>query len=195
MTDDRATAALIGGIALLERAINYTLGSLLLVTPEDLDKPTPCRGWNLRTLLIHMNESLFALAEAIDLGEVDLDRVAPDGGFDVDLVASLRGLACQLIGAWSAADRPVISIGGSPLTGGIVTSAGAIEVAVHGWDVARACGQDRPIPDSLAEELLDLVPLLVTDDDRPYRFGPRVDVPPWAPPSDRLLAFLGRTPQ
>jgi hypothetical protein len=31
-----------GGVALLERAMAYTLGGLLLVTPEAITNPTPC---------------------------------------------------------------------------------------------------------------------------------------------------------
>jgi uncharacterized protein (TIGR03086 family) len=195
MTDERATAALIGGIALLERAINYTLGSLQLVTPKDMSRPTPCRDWDLRALLAHMNDSLLALHEAINIGHVDVDVSPVDNGSTVDLVASLRSRACQLLGAWAGADSDhMISVAGRPLTTGIVTSTGAIEIAVHGWDVARACGQHRPIPPSLAEEMLDLSPLLVADADRPTRFAAPVDVPPLAGPGDRLVAFLGRHP-
>ncbi|MCW2638335.1 MAG: hypothetical protein JWP76_641 [Dactylosporangium sp.] len=195
MTDKRATAALTGGIALLERAINYTLGSLHIVTPEALSHPTPCRDWDLRALLDHMNDSLLALTEAVDIGHVDLDVSADASDSTVDPVASLRNRASQLLGAWTAADRRhLVSIGGSPLTTDIVTSAGAVEVAVHGWDVARACGWHRPIPPSLADEMLGLSPLFITDADRPTRFAAPVDVPPLAGPGDRLVAFLGRHP-
>jgi hypothetical protein len=75
-----------------------------------------------------------------------------------------------------------------------VTSTGALEVAIHGWDVARSCGHRRPIPRSLAEEMLELSPLFITDADRPVRFAAPVDVPPLAGPADRLVAFLGRHP-
>jgi len=69
-----------------------------------------------------------------------------------------------------------------------------VEVAVHGWDVARACGQDRPLPPALAGELHELCILLVDDGDRPHRFGPEVELPSTANAGDRLLALLGRTP-
>ena len=62
-------------------------------------------------------------------------------------------------------------------------------------DVARACGTDRPMPPSLADELLDLVPAIVDEADRPVRFGPPVAVGRAAGPADRLLAFLGRDPR
>jgi hypothetical protein len=72
MTDEPAKAALIGAIALLERAINYTLGSLHVVTPEALSRATPCKDWDLRALLAHVNDCLMVLHEATR-GSVDLD--------------------------------------------------------------------------------------------------------------------------
>lgn len=192
MTDERAAAA-IGGIALLERAINYTLGCLPLVTPAALSRPTPCADWDLRTLLTHLEDSLDALSEAVDAGVVHLDGVQSDPA--VDPVASVRNSATRLLGALAGArDQLEISIGGCPLTTGIVASTGAVEVAVHGWDIARACGVDRPIPAVLAEEMLDLSALLVSAADRPVRFAAPVDVPPPADPGDRLVGFLGRRP-
>jgi uncharacterized protein (TIGR03086 family) len=199
VTGSGATA-LVGGIGLLERAINYTLGSLHLVTPEAMAHATPCRAWDLRALLGHMDDSLLALAEAVETGRVNLGPPPPGdpagaAGPGADPVARLRNRACRLLGAWTNSDgQPLVSIGGSPLTTSIVTSTGAVEVAVHGWDVARACGDNRPIPAPLAEEMLELAFLFVTDADRPGRFAAPVELPPLAGPADRLIAFLGRRP-
>ena len=66
---------------------------------------------------------------------------------------------------------------------------------MHGWDVARACGQPRALPDSLADVLLDAARLLVDEAaDRPGRFGRQRLVQPWVTPGERLVAFLGRGP-
>jgi uncharacterized protein (TIGR03086 family) len=183
-----------GGVALLERAMSYTLGGLLLVTPETMSNPTPCSEWDLRALLLHMNDSLLTMHEAIAVG-----HVGPECDFGdpvLDPVASLRNRGCQMIGAWANARDPAdISIADRLLSPGIVAAAGAVEVAVHGWDVARACGQDRPVPSALAEELLELCPLFVRDADRATRFAPRLDLSlSLDSPSDRLVAFLGRRP-
>jgi len=196
MNDERATAVLIGGVGLLESAINYTLGSLHNVTSEALSRPTPCRHWDLRALLSHLDDSLLALHEAIESGDVDLDAPAAERDGWVDPVGTVRDHARQLVGAWVNADdgHHRISIEGSPLTAGIVTSTGAVEVTVHGWDVARACGAHRPIPRALAEELLEFSSLLVTDADRSIRFAAPVPAGPLAGPGDRLVAFLGRQP-
>ena len=207
MTTGSTTTVVTGGVALLERSMAYTLGGLLLVTPAAMTNPTPCEGWDLRALLLHMNDSLLTLHEAIAFGHVDVDSTmfgatepgdphADYGDPALDPVASLRNRACGMIGAWANAPAPRdISIADRLLTPGIVAAAGAVEVAVHGWDVARACGQDRQVPAALAEELLDLSPLFVRDADRPTRFAPRLDLSSdLDSPSDRLVAFLGRRP-
>jgi uncharacterized protein (TIGR03086 family) len=206
MNPTSTTTVVTGGVALLERAMAYTLGGLLLVTPEAMTHPTPCEGWDLRALLLHMNDSLLTLHEAIALGHVGMnsdtdvsvpgDPYADYGDPAIDPVGSLRNRACRMIGAWAnAADPRDISIADRRLTPGIVAAAGAVEVAVHGWDVSRACGQDRQVPAALAEELLDLSPLFVREADRPTRFGQRQDLSSeLVSPSDRLVAFLGRTP-
>jgi uncharacterized protein (TIGR03086 family) len=193
-------AVLAQGVALLERAMGYTLGSLLLVTPTSLDNPTPCCEWDLRALLLHMNESLQALHEAIAVGHLELDPsldvtdVYADYGDPMrDPVASLRNRACHMVGAWMSPSAPdVVSIHDRCVTADVVAAAGAIEVAVHGWDVAASCGIDRPIPEALAGRLIDLCDLFVDDTDRPHRFGPELKYGPGAAASEHLLARLGR---
>lgn len=193
MTWEAAPAPLIGGIGLLERAIGYTLGSLLLITPDAMARPSPCVGWDLRALLRHMNDSLKALHEAGDAGRVELSSADSYGDPEADPVMTLRNRACTMLGAWTNADgRDWVTIEGCPVTGGVVTATGALEITVHGWDVAQAVGQPRPIPPALAEELLPLASLLVTDADRPGRFAAPLQVSPAAAPADRLLAYLGR---
>lgn len=187
-------AAMIGGIALLERAMNYALGSLALTTDDALPRATPCDAWDVRALLMHMNDALAALADAVDVGRVALEPAADEPA--AGLVASVRERGCVLLGAWTNAAAPgVVSIGGRPLPSTIVAAIGALEVAAHGWDLAQGCGIDRPIPAALAEELLELAPLMVTADDRPSRFRPQVKVSARSGPDDRLIAFLGRNPR
>lgn len=192
--DPPVTASFVGGLTLLERALNYTLGSLLAITPDDMGRPTPCRDWDLRALLAHMNDSLVALSEAADLGHVDLAG-ATDADPEADPVGTLQARACRLVGAWTnARSAGMVSVSGQPLTADVVAATGALEITVHGWDVAQACGYDRPIPSSLAAELLELAGLFVTDADRPALFAAPVPVPPRAGLGNRLVAFLGRTP-
>lgn len=195
---ERGPAALVGGVAVLERSIAYLLGSLASVTPEALGRPTPCEHWDLYDLLDHLEDSLSALHEAVDGGRVTgirpLDATRP--GADEAIIIRVRDRATRLLGGWAnSGDASAVQVDGAPLTAPVVAGAGAIEVAVHGWDVSRARGPARAIPADLADELLDLSVLLVRRADRPGRFGRPVAVPPDAPPGDRLVAFLGRHPR
>lgn len=200
MTGARAAATLTGGVALLERAIGYTLGQLGLVSTPLLARPTPCAQWDLRALLVHLDDSLAALCEALDLRRVGLDaaplRSPATSSADpaAELVSALRDRACRLLGALASTHEVPVSVGGHPLPTSIVSSVGAIDVAVHGWDVARACGEGQPIPGELAEDMLEISPLLVSRADRPARFAPPVLVPSLASASDKLVAYLGRDP-
>jgi uncharacterized protein (TIGR03086 family) len=184
----------LAGPALLERAVGYTRTSLQLLEFADLTAPTPCADWDLLTLLRHLDDSLAAFTEAAEIGYVDL---VPVRGTDpgAELVDRLKGRACALLAAWTHHPGPgSVGVHDRALRSDLLAAAGSLEIAVHGWDVAQACGVDRPIPPALALELLDVVPLFVHDTDRPARFADPVAVPLHARPSDRLLAALGRPP-
>ena len=184
--------ALVGGVDLLERAINYTLGTLRAVTDAELTAPTPCRAWDLRALLTHLDESLAALHEAAVLGEVTLSVPAPRA--PADPVVAVRDRAGLLLGAWTSTRHTAAAVGDAALTTAVLASAGALEIAVHGWDVARSVGSGRPLPPALAQEMLALAPYLVSEADRPVRFAAPVALSSPAPAGERLLAFLGRRP-
>ena len=188
--------AAVGGARLLERALAYCLGAVGAVGPALLPRPTPCGEWDLRRLLHHLNDSLAALHEAVDGGRVALDPAAVDGSPAANPVRTFRERAARLLGAWSGTvgDDRVVLVGDLPLAAGLVAATGAVELAVHGWDVFQACGQHRPIPDALATALLELCPLLVPAGARAPLFAAGVTAPPSAGPGDRLVALLGRDP-
>ena len=195
MTAWPAATPVEAGTELLERAVSYTRASLSVVTADDLERSTPCREWRLVELLRHMDDSLQALHEAGATGQVrlppDLEPAVGESGLRV--VESLRRRACALLGAWSlrhAEEQVVVS--GGVLPASLVALTGALEIAVHGWDVARACGVDRPLPDELARALLAVAPSLISAEDRGQRFAPAVPVAAGASASSRLLAHTGR---
>ncbi|MEV6845990.1 TIGR03086 family metal-binding protein [Actinoplanes sp. NPDC051411] len=181
--------ALAAGVAVLERSISYALGSLAVVTPPLLIRPTPCPRWDLRDLLHHFSDSMAALQEAAECGEIYLSPL-PDADA---VIAETRDRAVQLLGAWTNGPcAPTVRVAAAPVTAPVIAGAGAIEITVHGWDVAQACGSPRPIPEDLADELLDLAVLLIRPPDRPGRFARAFPAAPDAGAADRLLAFLGR---
>jgi uncharacterized protein (TIGR03086 family) len=183
------------GSELLERAVGYTRGCLALVGSADLAAPTPCRRWDLAALLHHMDDALAAFTDAAEIGYVDVVPVPSTGvpSEAVLVVDRLKRRACAVLAAWTHHPGPgVVAVGDRRLHSDVLAAAGALEITVHGWDVAQACGSPLPVPGPLAVALLEVVPLLVSADDRPHRFAAPVDVAPHASPGTRLLAALGR---
>jgi uncharacterized protein (TIGR03086 family) len=196
MTPAGPTAWPAEGARLLEPAISYALGAVPAVTPEFLSRPTPCQGWDLRMLLRHACESLAVFGEGIEAGRVGLDPAAEDGDLAADPARAFGDRAGRLLDAWTSPghDRQVVEIAGCPLAASVMAAAAALEVAVHGWDISRACGQRQPIPRALAIDLLAIAPELVPRTGRHPLFAAPVTVAAAAGPSDRLAAFLGRSP-
>jgi uncharacterized protein (TIGR03086 family) len=185
-----------GGTRLLSRAISYAVEAAHDVTPALLPRPTPCRGWNLEMLLMHASESLAALRDGTVTGHIGLIPAAPDRDPAGDPVRIFRDRAGRLLAARATTGgrHQVLDIGDLPLPAIAMECAGAIEIAVHGWDISQACGQRRPIPDTLAVGLLAIAPLLIPETGRRPLFGPPVRATAQAGPGDLLVAFLGRKP-
>ncbi|MFE9389899.1 TIGR03086 family metal-binding protein [Streptomyces sp. NPDC006784] len=197
---------------LLRRALGYALGTAQPVTPALLDRPTPCARWDLGRLMAHADDSLRALHQGLTEGTVALypepgngtggpaDPMGPAGGGagGADPAAAFRLRAARLLGVWTRdgpRHRPV-AVADAPLTATALALTGAVEIAVHGWDIARATDRTAcPVPAPLAARLLPVARHLVPHAEarRPL-FGPEVHLAPGAPPGDRLLALLGRDP-
>lgn len=164
-----------GHTMLLDQAVSYAARSVLDVTPALLPRPTPCKGWNLEMLLRHASDSLAALHEGTVTGHVSLIPAAPDHGLAASPARIIWEQAHRLLAARAATDRcQVLDIGDLPLPAIAIECAGAIEIAVHGWDISQACGQGRPIPDALASKLLTVAPLLIPESGRHPLFSPPV---------------------
>jgi len=183
-----------GATGLLAGAISYALGVCTLVEPGDMALPTPCPGWDLGTLLVHLSDSIADLETAVRTGHLDLERPGnppawPPAGNPVDV---LRDRAAELLSVSYCYVGPerFVAVGGLPVPVGLVVCTGAVEIAVHGWDVSSALGARAPIPAGLATRMLRLCPLLVAG--REGLFAAPVEVPAQASPGDQLLGYLGR---
>ncbi len=184
----------VGGIELLQRAVHYALDVIAAVTPEHLSRPTPCRGWDLRMLLRHACESVAALHEGVEAGRIGLYPEPFDETAAADPTRVFCARAGRLLDAWAAAARPrFVDVADQALADSVLAGAGALEIAVHGWDIANACGDERPIPGDLAVDLLAIASLLVPVANRHPLFAAPLVAPATADPGERLIAFLGRT--
>ncbi|QKW33977.1 TIGR03086 family protein [Actinomadura sp. NAK00032] len=177
------------GGRLLDRAIGFALTAAQGVLPHMLARRTPCASWDLGMLLLHVADSLAALHEGMAGGHVE--RRSEPAGAD-DPVSELRVQAVRVLRASAA--RGTVTVGDRRLQGDLMAAAGAVEVAVHGWDIAQATGEGRRIPPVLAADLLAVCPLVLPAPPRGPLFADPVEPPDDAPPGDRLVALLGRRP-
>jgi uncharacterized protein (TIGR03086 family) len=184
-----------GSTGLLAGAISYMLRVCAPIGAAEMTLPTPCPGWDLGRLLGHLCESMTDLETALRTGRLDLG--GPVGHAGGDPVEALRERAAQLLCASYCYGGPerFVAVGGLPVPAGLVACTGAVEIAVHGWDVSATRGggvPQTPIPAWLATRMLRLGPLLVAG--REGLFAVPVDVPAQASPGDRLVGYLGRNP-
>ena len=183
-----------GAIGLLGGAISYALGVCALVAPGEMSRPTPCTEWDLSALMAHLSESMADLEAGIRTGQLGLEPEPGLAGFAGDPVEVLRDRAAELLCATYGFGDPgrFVAVGGLPMPAGLVACTGAIEIAVHGWDVSAARGDGCPIPAALATRMLGFCPFLVAA--REDLFAVPVEVSARASPGDKLIAYLGRDP-
>jgi uncharacterized protein (TIGR03086 family) len=192
-------AALTRGRELLESALSYALASAGTATRPVLSSPTPCPGWDLEALLDHLGDSIAALHEVMAAPGTSPRARARAGG---DPVTRLHDQSASLLDACAAAGpagpagpaERLVAVGDRQLTASMVAVTGALEITVHGWDIAAACGGPRPVPSGLAVVLLAVAPFLVTPATRAGLFARPVRLSIPACPGDQLVAFLGRQP-
>ena len=160
-----------------------------------------------------MVDSLEVVTE-MALGRVALAGPPPTSDRPEALADHLRVLGCVLLEGWTARgeggsvllDRPGGGAGPEPagwratppsLDGRTAARLGALEVAVHGWDLAAALAPGVKLPGRLAAALL---PVAVPHAPPGGRSGPGARfapprMPPDNDPSSLLLAYLGRDPR
>ncbi|OBG35173.1 TIGR03086 family metal-binding protein [Mycobacterium sp. E3198] len=181
--------------AVLTEAARYLFQNLLLVREADLAAPTPCPAWDLRGLLRHVGTSLAEVADVLtarDFAERTGPAAASDpvGAVRAAIVDSV--LAARAHRAAPGFAGPWCEIQGRTLPAKTVVHVGAIEMVVHAWDIAEACGIDRPIPSGIASALLWVSPPLARAGLAAHVFAEPLAAPAAAPPSDQLLALFGR---
>jgi uncharacterized protein (TIGR03086 family) len=169
-------------IELLRRATDYAETVISDLTSEDLRRATPCGDWDAGRVVLHLADVADGLIGLVETGNLAMPEPARVDDPDpvCALHASMNRLAATLSTTTDAERADAAA------------RAGAIEFAMHGWDIGVARNQDHATPADLANDVRELASSLISDDARGPRFAPPVDVPTDAPPSDRLAGFLGR---
>jgi uncharacterized protein (TIGR03086 family) len=166
--------------------------------PAELDGSTPCGDWDLRTLLNHTILWTSYSAERRAHGESVAEELmskdfAAEPGFRQDYEAQL-GRAVQ---AWSdpSAWEGDIGVMGDATPAADVAAMLIMEMALHGWDVAKATGQDYTCDEAVAQALIQTVEAQAELFRKYQGFADAVTVAADASTFDRALALSGRDPQ
>jgi uncharacterized protein (TIGR03086 family) len=153
------------------------------------DATTPCAEWTVRDLVRHVVDT-----QGMFLGLVDR-KIGP-----------MPDVAEDPAGAWDAARAAVQADLDDPGRAAVeyegyfgrstfeasVDQFLSTDLVVHGWDLARATGQDEAIAPDDARRVMDATRVFGEAMRGPQAFGPEVEAPPGADEQTRMLAFLGR---
>ena len=156
----------------MHRACVSTERVVEAVTPDQYDLPTPCTDWNVRALLNHLLGTL-TLGEALLTDTEPSVRMVPGELPDVDLVGTdatkAYRLGTEALLAAAAGDA-LSRVHPTPLgdmPGGVLGGFTTLDILVHGWDLAKATGQDPVLASDLAEEVLEFARQTITDENAP----------------------------
>lgn len=167
------------------------------VRADQLSAATPCIDWDLRTLLNHM---ILRTAYSAELRA--RDEPLPEEMMSRDFVAEpgyATAYAAQLdkaTAAWSdpAAWERDLNVMGTPTPAADVAALLLAEMVLHGWDVAKASGQEYSCPGPVAAAVLTAVEANAELFRKYQGFAEAVPIREPAPLLDRALAASGRDP-
>ncbi|WP_329084364.1 MULTISPECIES: TIGR03086 family metal-binding protein [unclassified Streptosporangium] len=170
---------------MLSRTVTGTATVARGVRDDQLDLPTPCDGFDIRELLGHL-AGVAAMFEALARREEPPPQDADHAPFE--------DRATALLAAWSA---PGVTEGTSPTMGMpmvVVLQMLLGDLAIHGWDLARATGQDYEVDAATGEAVAAFMEGMAPQGRRMGAFGEEVPVPEDASPFERALGLSGRDP-
>ncbi|NUT20836.1 MAG: TIGR03086 family protein [Hamadaea sp.] len=185
-------------LAVLARALAQTGGVIDRVRPEQATLPTPCRSWNVRALVNHLVDEVHQFAFLADGGRRQHLGANVIGD---DWTTAYEDAARALLTAWrqpGSSDR-THRLPGGELTADWTVGQHITEIVIHGWDIAKATGQQTDLDPRLARFALDwaaenVEPEFRGDEAAGFHIGIALAVADDAPLYDRLAAFSGRDP-
>ena len=170
------------------------------VREEHLEGSTPCPDYAVRHMLGHLLGLSVAFRDAArkELGattDTPPNTALPDVG--AGWREELPKVLAELADAWRdpAAWTGMTRAGGVDLPGAVAAAVATDELVIHGWDLARATGQDYTPDPAALRTSHDFLLAAANDPSRGGGiFGPVVPVPAEASLLDRAVGLSGRHP-
>jgi len=168
------------------------------VGPQDWQRPSPCAGWLAVDVLGHIGIGTDFGTKLLRGEQPEWHPVDPPGqavsGDPAHWWAVKVGPAREAVQGVDLAQERDSPRGRRSIGQGL--SFPAVDLFVHGWDLARSAGRDVEIPDdaiAFAHQVLDPMP---TERMRsPAVFAPEVELPTGATATQRFIAWSGRDPR
>ena len=159
------------------------------VGDDDWSSTTPCEEWTVRDVVRHVVDSqgmfLGFVGDTVD----DMPAVADD---PVGAFRAASGAVRRRLGDPERAREECEGFFGPTSFEQAVDRFLCTDLVVHGWDVARATGQDTTIAPEEVERVRAQAEAFGDAIRSPGAFGPAVEPADGAGPQERLLAYLGR---
>jgi uncharacterized protein (TIGR03086 family) len=188
--------------AAVRAAADLAAAAVAAVPAGAWSAPTPCRDYDLRTLVDHLAWGTVLSQRAATRIPLERDWSSPEpppflaGREPGEWAAALAPELDAAADAWAdpAAWEGETVMGSAPMPASVVGPMMTAEFVMHGWDVARAVGAPFDVPAALGEAVLEAVlPLAGMGRDGGW-YGPEVAVPDDAPAFERALGLAGRDP-
>lgn len=168
------------------------------VRDEQLGGPTPCADYDVAALVQHVDGLAAAFADAARKDTADSAPPTVDGALlPEDWRTRTPAQLDDLAEAWRdpAAWTGTTSAGGVEMDGATTGLVATNELVLHGWDLARATGQEYVPDDASIAAARGFVAMFSgpgTAEMRAGLFGPELPAPAGASPFEELLAMAGR---
>ena len=169
------------------------VGDLISATTVDqLGLPTPDAGWTVRDLLAHIVHVESTVSTVVDPGNPVSAAEPTDTTWAEVYEAGLSHIA-TVFNEPGILEKTTTTFFGEMPAGDFITRF-TPEILVHGWDLAKATGQDLEGPSEVAERTLKTALVSNPAEGRnPKAFAAPVEPPAGAGPTTQLAAWLGRT--
>ena len=174
-------------------AVADWVGDLISATTVDqLGLPTPDEGWTVRDLLGHIVHVESTVANVVDPGNPLPVVEATDTTWSEVYQTGLAHIR-TVFDEPGAMERTATTFFG-PMPAGDFVARFTSEFLVHGWDLAKATGQDPEAPAEVAERTYQAALINNPAEGRnPKAFAAPVEPPAGAGPTTKLAAWQGRT--
>jgi uncharacterized protein (TIGR03086 family) len=170
------------------------------ISDDQLGDPTPCADTSLGDLLDHVRTltPIFTAVAKKDSGGAQ-SASADAAKLGDDWRTRIPADLVQLADAWRDPEAwsGMTEAGGAEMPAQVAGLITLDELVIHGWDIARASGQDYDCDRESLEAILGFVTPFSApghEAEREGLFGPVVEVPDDAPLLDRVIGLTGRDP-